>query len=262
MNKTVEKSSIEESFDPLEQFLFWLFWEAWVVIKEYFRSSLEKWKELRVIDFDDTVWRRQTALDKLWEWAKLNRQEKWNIWLIAKYCWLFEKWWKFAWQEEQVVTDEIIDYVKKLSNKRVKKALRKFAREFYFQQENGLIENIWEVIWNTKDSVNLILTAWIPYLQELKLKYSKLLVGWYNDYEIVNKNPDKIKSLIIYVMKLWYVPNEIIVYEDKTEEFNKAWKFLAELFWTKVIVKKQKINENNISETVEQKEFPHENIWK
>lgn len=261
MNKIVVNSSVEESLDPLDDFLFWHFWEFWIFVKEYFESGLEKWKELRVIDFDDTLWKRQTALDELWKWAKLNRQEKWNIWLIAKYCWLFEKWWEFAWKEKQIVTEEIINYVNNLSNKRVKKALKKFAREFYLNQKDWLVENtweiiwkvIWKVIWNTKDSVNLILTAWIPYLQEKKLKYS-WLKDKYN-YEIVNKNSDKIKRLIIYVIKLWYVPNEIIVYEDKPEKFYESWKFLAELFKTKVTVKKQKINENNISETIEQREY-------
>lgn len=77
---------------------------------------------------------------------------------------------------------------------------------------------------------DLILTSWYTEIQTEKIKACKL------DYinNIITKNADdKIIETIKYIVnKLWFIPEKIIVYEDKPEYFIEYRKFLEDFLET------------------------------
>jgi hypothetical protein len=78
----------------------------------------------------------------------------------------------------------------------------------------------------------LILTAWIKEFQEAKLKATWLLKF---NYTIVEHAEEKTDELIRYVIEdLGFIPNKIVIYEDRLDYFVEKKKFIEEFLWTKL----------------------------
>jgi len=81
---------------------------------------------------------------------------------------------------------------------------------------------------------DIILTAWMKELQYMKIQTIGL-----QDYnlKIVDAWPDKILETIRYVLfELWYIPSEIIVYEDRPQYFIEYRELIEWVLWTKLTI--------------------------
>lgn len=208
-------------------------------------KKFDLWNPLHVSDFDDTICSRRIPLSK--EGLKNNRWDKWYYYVIALYSWIIKD------NYVSEVTAEIIKEVDKLPDLKRLKAVKEYVKEFYWKEDwEDILWHVWnidEILVKTEDITNVILTAWIEELQELKVKFS-----WLSKYPkvIVKSGEEKIKALVEYIKdSLWYIPSEIVINEDKPEFFLKYWKILADVLWVKIIVNTIVIDEENIANTVE-----------
>lgn len=83
---------------------------------------------------------------------------------------------------------------------------------------------------------SLILTAWREDLQRAKIEAS-----WLSSIPsiVVSDSRTKPSMLIRYIIfKLWYIPREIHIFEDKPEYFKNLAGLLARLFQTKICIHK------------------------
>lgn len=273
----------------IEDFLESFFWNDNEKIKNNLEilKTKQKWGDFRIIDFDDTFYSRTEVL-KI-KWLKNNRWINWNNWILAKYSWILdEEWERIFWDKkrinyrEKVVLDKkhesfnhnamilgqeqladfidsVLSRIWQFSEKDKQEVYWIFCEEFYSKKWKSE-KNPWpvinkhEFISSVKWNVNIILTAtWAPELSRIKLNES-----WAdnNPYLIVEKSEDKIKSLIECVLLYWFIPKQIIIYEDRPEHFNNYWILLAELLWTKIIVNRVKIDsETNKAEIIEKKVY-------
>lgn len=86
------------------------------------------------------------------------------------------------------------------------------------------------IVNNMKKWKDLILTAGLKELQTEKLKATNLHL---HNHIIVEKAPDKIYETIRYIIEdLWFIPNKIIVYEDRPEYFIENKSFIEQFLWT------------------------------
>jgi hypothetical protein len=92
---------------------------------------------------------------------------------------------------------------------------------------------------------DVIITA--GFLEIQKMKVQEL---WITDYKmiVVNEWKDKIISTIQYIIyDLGFIPSSITIYEDRPEFFVKYRDLLSDILWTKIIVNKVHMTDNNTS---------------
>lgn len=122
--------------------------------------------------------------------------------------------------------------------------LNKFIQNFYVWKKFPK-----EIISKLNNKKDLILTAWTDELQEAKIKTCNL--DYYN-YIIVPHSIDKILELIKYViLNLKYLPNEITIYEDRTQDFVKYNDLLEKFLNTKINLFKVEMNWNEWYKKIE-----------
>jgi hypothetical protein len=79
---------------------------------------------------------------------------------------------------------------------------------------------------------DLILTAWLEEFQIKKIKATKLE---HINMIIVESAEEKPLKLIEYIENtLWFIPNKIVVYEDRPNFFIKQKDFIENTLWTKL----------------------------
>lgn len=79
---------------------------------------------------------------------------------------------------------------------------------------------------------DLILTAWFDEIQRAKLKST--LLDKYN-HIVVLESKEKPYELVKYVIEvLQFIPNEIIIYEDRPQAFIDTKKEIEDFLWTKL----------------------------
>lgn len=260
---------------------------SWKLEKLRFHN---KWVKLKVQDFDDTLYSRLKSLEVLW--LKNNRWDDWNVWILAKYSGILDSAWEsiFWWkgldirdsislntEKEEFTTHiskeysvnllelfvtEVREAVAKMNEWDVNNNYQKFVKDFYWDKSDWenilwLVKNIQELIYSQEDGTNLILTAWNEILQKEKIDAVKIDCGKNSniDLKIVEKSSQKIKELIDYILEIWYIPEQIDIYEDRPEYFIEYGKVLAELFWTKINVHKVMINNENNADILESRHF-------
>lgn len=135
-----------------------------------------------------------------------------------------------------------------------------FSRKTQFENFPILIENRWNK-WNEviKDIIwinNFMETCFIgkPYpktiTSQLRLNHDLILTAWFEDIQkaklkstqldkfnhiVVYDSKEKPFELINYVVKeLKFIPNEIIIYEDRPNHFIEAKKIIEDFLWTKL----------------------------
>jgi len=92
---------------------------------------------------------------------------------------------------------------------------------------------------------DVIITA--GFLEIQKMKVQEL---WISDYKmiVVDEWKDKIISTIQYIIyDLGFIPSSITIYEDRPEFFVKYRDLLSDILWTKIIVNKVHMTDNNTS---------------
>ena len=90
---------------------------------------------------------------------------------------------------------------------------------------------------------DVIITA--GFLEIQKMKVQEL---WISDYKmiVVDEWKDKIISTIQYIIyDLGFIPSSITIYEDRPEFFVKYSDLLSNILWTKIIVNKVYMTNNN-----------------
>lgn len=281
--------NIQNHTNQIEDFIESFFWteKEDVIRKIDGLKSKQKWWTLRVIDFDDTIYSRNEVL-KI-KGLKYNRWINGNNWILAKYSWILdEEWNRIFWDKkiinyrEKVVLDrnhesfeknakilwednlgefidKVLSRINQFSHEEIQSTYRLFWEEFYSdkwksEKNRWPVINQHEIIKDVKGDVNLILTATqAPELTKIKLRQS-----WMDKYPylIVENGKDKIKSIIETVLKLWYIPEKIVVYEDRPEFFFKYWELLSRLLWIRIVVNKVKIdNQTNNLDVLEERNF-------
>jgi len=122
---------------------------------------------------------------------------------------------------------------------------------------NTIIERFYENQTPPKDISDLltpdncvILTAGVPEYQ-----YKKREVLWLTHLpiNIVESWEDKILETIRYVLfELWYIPKEIIVYEDRPHFFIEYRELIEWVLWTKLTIMKVEMNGNTDYSSIEE----------
>lgn len=123
-----------------------------------------------------------------------NRGEEWNK-VIREIMWGYEKFCEMFYKDTQAVP-EFVDMI--------------------------------------KNQNSMILTAWRPEFQEFKLKNI-----WSNldkaDRIVVDSSKQKPAYLLLYIIyKLWYIPWEINIYDDRVKYFKEHADFLSKLLKTDI----------------------------
>lgn len=122
--------------------------------------------------------------------------------------------------------------------------LEKFIQDNYIWKEfpQNIINNM--EVWK-----DLILTAWFEKIQKAKLKATKLYI--YN-HIIVEKAEDKIYETIRYVIEdLKFIPEKIIVYEDRPEFFIENKDLIENFLWTKLEIMLVEMIDNQTNPKIE-----------
>ena len=112
-----------------------------------------------------------------------------------------------------------------------------------FLLENNLIDKAINEVYKNKKypqiiasklrkNHDLILTAWLEEFQIKKIKATKLE---HINMIIVESAEEKPLRLIEYIENtLWFIPNKIVVYEDRPNFFIKQKDFIENTLWTKL----------------------------
>jgi hypothetical protein len=94
-----------------------------------------------------------------------------------------------------------------------------------------------------RENHDLILTAWVKELQDLKLKACKLN---HINYIVVSSANEKILLTIKYIVNsLAFIPNKIIVYEDRPKYFIENKDFLEDFLGIEIEIMYVKMIGNN-----------------
>ena len=182
------------------------------------------WERLNVIDFDDTLVSRNEQLNK-YEWLAEHRWDLGNIFILASCL-------KISFEEAM-----------NLSEKQKEEWYRIFVNKFY---SNDKVALLW---FDLKSKINWILTAWVPMLQRIKLE--KTFPEKMPNYTVVSKSSQKPWELIKHIIKIWYIPKEIHIYEDRPEYFEESFEILEKILRTKIYIHKIKINnDTNLAEKI------------
>lgn len=181
-------------------------------------SNLPPWQQLNVIDFDDTLFSRNEQLEK-YEWLAEHRWDLGNIFILASCL-------KISFEEAM-----------NLSNEQREKWYRIFADMFYSPDKLSSLKI------DVNSQVDWILTAWDPIFQKVKLE--KTFPEKIPNYTVVSKSSQKPWELIKNIIKLWYIPKEIHIYEDRPEYFEEAFDILEKILKTKIFIHKVKIDEES-----------------
>lgn len=95
---------------------------------------------------------------------------------------------------------------------------------------------------------DLILTAWLKELQKAKLEATKLDI--YN-HIVVDKAEDKIYETIRYIVEdLWFIPNKIVVYEDRPNYFVENKEFIEDFLWTNLEIMFVEMIDNKVEANI------------
>lgn len=288
-NNTFRHLNLNTYHNQLEDFLQSFFWKE----KEKIRTEIEnlkklpKWDVLNVQDFDETLYSRVETLKV--KWLSNNRWENGNNWILAKYSGILdEEWQKVFWNKkrinykDKVVLDKshptfeknakilgeenlsefienVLSRIKNLSQEEIRENYKKYWAEYYsaiWKSEKNiwLIGNLDELVINVRSEINLIITA--TSARELsKIKLQKTWMDGY-PYKLVDNPSEKLIVMVKYIKNLWFIPKEIVVNEDKPEYFYRYWMVLSKFLWTKIRVKKIRINnETNNAEIIEERIF-------
>lgn len=181
-----------------------LVWLTWLAVSEivWLNDKISKMKRkpnvvLNVLDFDDTLYSRINQLQ-----LPLLQDNRWIRW-------------------NEVINNEIW--------------LNNFIETQYSETE--VVEKLRQIIEN-QNAVHksIILTAWEKILQLAKCE--KVWIWWDKSRVIVVDNAkSKPMKLVREIIKLWYIPGKIIVYEDRPEHFLwNNWVSLAKLLWIEIVV--------------------------
>ena len=159
--------------------------------------SVVPWTTLNILDYDDTIHQRGYQLQK---------------WLLQDNRWL-------AWNH---VIDTVI--------------WRDNMLDVYYRR-SAIVKRIAQILEMQDDfHQSRIVTAWNESWQIQKAMYS-----WVYDrdkgIEVVTDANLKIRSVIQEIMRLWYIPSKIIIYEDRPEHFQKIAVALSKfLWWIEIVV--------------------------
>lgn len=152
-----------------------------------------------------------------------------------------------------------------------------FSRDEQLEKEHGLQKNRWDlgpkyiiekigiknfiskyyenrifpkdILHKLDKKYDLILTAWVYEFQMAKLIAAK--VDTYN-HVITEYAEDKINAIIRYVIyTLQFIPEELIIYEDRPEYFVEYRDLIEDVLWVKLIINKVVMYWNNEVPSIE-----------
>lgn len=107
--------------------------------------------------------------------------------------------------------------------------IHNFTQKYY--ADRNLPQEIQSLLHVDSD---LILTAWLPELQELKIRNAGLTKY---KLKIVSSWEDKILETIRYILfELRYIPSEIIIYEDRPQFFIEYRELIEWVLWCKLTI--------------------------
>ena len=116
--------------------------------------------------------------------------------------------------------------------------LKTYIEKYY---ENEKYPN--NITTKLRENHDLILTAWVLKIQEKKLKSTNL--NNFN-YRVVNHAEDKIFETANYIINtLGFIPNKVIIYEDRPNYFIENKELLENFLWTKLEINFVEMIDNN-----------------
>lgn len=181
-----------------------LIWLTWLNISEivWLNNRISRMRRepnvvLNVLDFDDTLYSRINQLQ-----LPILQDNRWADW-------------------NNVINNEIW--------------LNNFIEAQY--SESSIVKKLRHIIESQNHQHrSMILTAWEKILQLAKC--DKVWLSWKKSKVIVVENAkSKPMRLLLEVLRLWYIPGKIIVYEDRPEHF--LWVngvSLSKLLWIEIVV--------------------------
>jgi hypothetical protein len=133
-------------------------------------------------------------------------------------------------RNEQLETDEnLVKYRWEKWNNYIKNVvwIEKFVNKYYTNKEFPQT-----IVNKLRLDHDLILTAWMEEFSNAKINATGLDI--YN-YIIVEKAELKIIETIKYVINtLWFIPNKIVIYEDRPKFFIENKDLIEKFLWTKL----------------------------
>lgn len=124
--------------------------------------------------------------------------------------------------------------------------IHEFSKKYY---RNKTIPQ--EILSLLKKDSDIILTAWLIELQQIKLREAWL---WEYNIKIVYSWKDKILETIRYVLfELKYIPSEIIVYEDRPQFFIEYRELIEWVLWCKLTIMYVEMDGNDGYKKIEEK---------
>ncbi len=112
-----------------------------------------------------------------------------------------------------------------------------FMKKFY---ENKTFPK--DIISTMNPKYDLILTAWYIEIQKAKMKATKLENF---PIEIVLHWEEKPQKVLEYIIKIWFIPKKIKIYEDRTQHFEASKKDFEEITNSQLEIIFIKMNWNN-----------------
>jgi len=110
--------------------------------------------------------------------------------------------------------------------------------EQFYRSSRAVRRLMWIIEKQWKNHKALILTAWNDDWQIGKCA-SIWIHGWVVPIEVVPSWADKPRTLLEYIIELWYIPGKIIIYEDRPEYFLQSASALAKMLpHTEIVIDK------------------------